>query len=127
VLRPPGASADAAPDTALRLYFANTLDGSGDGSGDGGLRSVAVGRLADVATAFAMTVHKSQGSEFEHVVLVLPEDDSPVLTRELLYTGITRARSALTVVAPEPRRLASACGRLTRRLSGLKARLRAPA
>ena len=43
-----------------------------------------------------MTVHKSQGSEFEHTVLVLPQAPSRVLTRELVYTGITRARSALS-------------------------------
>lgn len=85
------------------------------------LRTVSVARLADVETAFAMTVHKSQGSEFAHVVLVLPDADSTVLTRELVYTGVTRARSALTLVADEPRRLATACGRLTQRLSGLRA------
>jgi exodeoxyribonuclease V alpha subunit len=67
-----------------------------------------------------MTVHKSQGSEFEHVVLVLPDEDAPVLTRELLYTGITRASRAFTLVAPQPALLASATGRRTRRVSGLK-------
>jgi exodeoxyribonuclease V alpha subunit len=85
---------------------------------------VATSRLADVETAFAMTVHKSQGSEFAHVLLVLPPEDSPVLTRELVYTGITRARSAFTLVAPEPARLVAAAGRLTRRLSGLAEALR---
>ncbi len=90
------------------------------------LRSVATSRLADVETAFAMTVHKSQGSEFAHVVLVLPEDDNPVLTRELVYTGITRAKQAFTLVAAEPSRLVAACGRLTRRLSGLGEMLARP-
>lgn len=85
-----------------------------------GLRAVAVGRLADVETAFAMTVHKSQGSEFEHVVLVLPKGDAAVLTRELVYTGITRAREALTVVGSDLGRLSAASGRRTRRLSGLR-------
>lgn len=89
------------------------------------LRSVATSRLAEVETAFAMTVHKSQGSEFAHVVLVLPEDDNPVLTRELVYTGITRAKEAFTLVAPEPQRLVTASARLTRRLSGLGELLRA--
>jgi exodeoxyribonuclease V alpha subunit len=103
-LAPPGSE-------RLRVYFA-------DGAA---LRSVAVGRLADVATAFAMTVHKSQGSEFEHVMLVLPDDDPPVLTRELVYTGITRAQQAFTLVATDAARLARACGRLTRRLTGLAA------
>jgi exodeoxyribonuclease V alpha subunit len=106
VLAPPGGA-------ALRAWF---LEGST-------LRSVAASRLADVETAFAMTVHKSQGSEFAHVVLVLPEDDNAVLTRELVYTGITRAKEAFTLVAPEPQRLVTACGRLTRRLSGLGAML----
>jgi hypothetical protein len=48
-------------------------------------------------TAFAMTVHKSQGSEFQHAVLVLPSRESPILTRELVYTGLTRARRRVTV------------------------------
>jgi exodeoxyribonuclease V alpha subunit len=97
----------------LRAYF---LDGAG-------LRSVSVGRLADVETAFAMTVHKSQGSEFEHVLLVLPDEDSPGLTRELVYTGITRAQRAFTLVAGKAGLLTAASGRLTRRVSGLHALL----
>jgi exodeoxyribonuclease V alpha subunit len=100
-------------DAPLRCWF---LDGDA-------LRSVALGRLADVETAFAMTVHKSQGSEFEHVVLVLPDEDLPVLTRELVYTGITRASRAFTLVARQPGLLAAATGRLTRRVSGLKSLL----
>jgi len=55
-------------------------------------------RLPDVETAFAITVHKSQGSEFNHVVLALPETKSPVLTRELIYTGITRAKENFTLL-----------------------------
>jgi len=55
-------------------------------------------RLPDVETAFAITVHKSQGSEFNHVALILPETRSPVLTRELIYTGITRAKENFTLV-----------------------------
>ena len=55
-------------------------------------------RLPDVITAFAITVHKSQGSEFSHVVLVLPENRSPVITRELIYTGITRAKENFTLL-----------------------------
>ncbi len=103
----------SAGDGALRGYF---LDGDE-------LRSVSVGRLADVETAFAMTVHKSQGSEFEHVLLVLPDEDVPVLTRELLYTGITRASRAFTLLCAQPGSLAVAVGRLTRRVSGLRNRL----
>jgi exodeoxyribonuclease V alpha subunit len=56
-------------------------------------RSLPVNLLPDHETAFAMTVHKSQGSEFPHVALILPDDgQSPILTRELLYTGMTRVR-----------------------------------
>lgn len=62
-----------------------------------GVRWILPGRLPDVETVYALTVHKSQGSEFDRVVLVLPERSSPVLTRELLYTGVTRARSSLIV------------------------------
>lgn len=97
-------------DSALRCYF---LDGDE-------LRSVSVGRLADVDTAFAMTVHKSQGSEFTHVLLVLPDEDVPVLTRELVYTGITRASAAFTLMGTSPDRLTVATHRLTRRVSGLQ-------
>ncbi|MDQ6725703.1 MAG: exodeoxyribonuclease V subunit alpha [Actinomycetota bacterium] len=58
-------------------------------------------RLASVESLYAMTIHKAQGSEFRHVVVVLPDTNSQVLTRELLYTGITRAQNHLTVVASE--------------------------
>ena len=51
-------------------------------------------------TVFAMTIHKSQGSEFDRVLMVLPNTDSPVLTRELLYTGITRARKSVEIHGP---------------------------
>jgi exodeoxyribonuclease V alpha subunit len=63
-----------------------------------GVRPVAPSRLPAHEPVFAMTVHKSQGSEFDEVVLVLPPRPSPVLTRELLYTGVTRARRRVTVV-----------------------------
>ncbi len=52
-------------------------------------------------TVYAMTVHKSQGSEFEHCALVLPNYSVPVLTKELIYTGITRAKKKLTILAHE--------------------------
>lgn len=65
------------------------------------LRWVLPSRLDAVETVFAMTVHKSQGSEFDHVALVLPDNMVPVLTRELLYTGITRAKQQLTLVVPQ--------------------------
>lgn len=97
----------------LRAYFLN---------GDT-VKSVAVSRLAHVETAFAMTVHKSQGSEFIHTVLVLPRHPNGVLTRELIYTGITRARSAFTLVTGRAAALPEALLHPTRRASGLQERL----
>ena len=96
-------------DGQLRVCFA-------DGST---VRSIGVGRLAHVETAFAMTVHKAQGSEFDHAVLVLPDDASPVVTRELVYTAITRARSTFTLATSRADALVDAIGRSTRRSSGL--------
>ena len=87
------------------------------------LRTVPVGRLMHVETAFAMTVHKSQGSEFAHAVLVLPSGSEGMLTRELVYTGITRARSRLTVVEGTPGALVGAVQRQAHRHSGLARRL----
>ncbi|HSV80510.1 MAG TPA: exodeoxyribonuclease V subunit alpha [Ramlibacter sp.] len=66
-------------------------------AGDGDIRWVLPSRLRHVETVFAMTVHKSQGSEFDHAALVIPDLRSRVLTRELVYTGITRARHWFTV------------------------------
>lgn len=86
-------------------------------------RSVLPSRLPDVQTAFAMTVHKSQGSEFQHTMLVLPDQDNPVLTRELIYTGITRARSYFTLALPSPQVLEQGLARTTRRMSGLQGKL----
>ena len=64
---------------------------------DGSLRKIHPARLPEHETVFAMTVHKSQGSEFEEVILLLPDQPSPVLTRELIYTGLTRARRKVAV------------------------------
>ncbi len=97
-----------AQGNALRVYF---LDGQN-------LRSVGVSRLAHVETAFAMTVHKSQGSEFQHTVLVLPPSGSNMLTRELVYTGITRARQSFTLI-DEHGLLSQAIRRKSERASGL--------
>jgi len=68
---------------------------------NGGIKAISPHRLPEHRTAFAMTVHKSQGSEFESTLLVLPDQDSPVLSRELLYTGCSRARRRLILLAPE--------------------------
>lgn len=89
---------------------------------DGGFRAIAPVRMPRHETAFAMTVHKSQGSEFDSVLVVLPEQRSRVLTRELLYTAITRARSRVTLVAGAPV-LESAITASTERHSGLLTRL----
>lgn len=80
-------------------------------TGDGRVRWVSPARLAAVETAWALTVHKAQGSEFDGVLLVLPERDSPVLTRELVYTGITRAKASLALLAPSTEVLLAACAR----------------
>src|SRR5205807_1851992 len=58
-------------------------------------------RLAAVDTVYAMTVHKSQGSQFETVAFLVPSTESRILTRELLYTAVTRAQKRLVVVGPE--------------------------
>ena len=84
-----------------------------------GFRWVAPARLPPHETAFAMTVHKSQGSEFDRVLLVMPEVDSPLLTRELVYTGLTRCREYF-ILHDRKRLLASAIKRRTRRHSGLR-------
>ena len=89
---------------------------------DGTLRALLPSRLPPHETVYAMTIHKSQGSEFAAVVMALPERFSPILTRELIYTGITRAKSALTLYAHEAL-LAQAIRRKTERYSGLAERL----
>ncbi|MBV8249490.1 MAG: exodeoxyribonuclease V subunit alpha [Comamonas sp.] len=83
------------------------------------LHHVSTARLAHVETAFAMTVHKSQGSEFEHTALVLSAQGGSVLSRELVYTGITRARRAFSLWSEVPGLLVSAMGSPTQRNSGL--------
>lgn len=87
--------------------------------GQGGVRFVLPSRLTDVETVYAMTVHKSQGSEFEHTALVLPDALNPVLTKELIYTGITRARRWFSLVEARPGVFEEAVKRKVRRLSGL--------
>ncbi len=72
----------------LRVFFPGS---------DGEPRIFLPHRLPEHETVFAMTIHKSQGSEFDKIVLILPNTDSPVLTRELLYTGITRAKEHVAI------------------------------
>jgi exodeoxyribonuclease V alpha subunit len=91
------------------------------GEGDEVL-NFAPGRLPAHEPAFALTVHKSQGSEFRDALLILPERDAPVLTRELLYTGITRVRETVEVWAAEEI-LRQTIERKIERSSGLRERL----
>jgi exodeoxyribonuclease V alpha subunit len=79
-------------DWELRVYFPKP---------DGGIRKIHPIRLPDHETAFAMTVHKGQGSEFDKVLLIFPDRPSPLLTRELLYTAITRAKDEVEIWSPE--------------------------
>jgi exodeoxyribonuclease V alpha subunit len=88
----------------------------------GGVRSVALSRLPEHETAYALSVHKSQGSEFAEVALVLPSRPSPLLTRELIYTAVTRARRRVTVYGSEAV-LRTAIERKIERASGLRDRL----
>ncbi|MDU5455219.1 MAG: exodeoxyribonuclease V subunit alpha [Pseudescherichia vulneris] len=85
---------------------------------DGSIKSVQPSRLPEHETAWAMTVHKSQGSEFDHAALILPGQMVPVVTRELVYTAITRARRRLSLYADE-RILVQAIATRTERRSGL--------
>lgn len=117
-------------DHELRLYNGDTgvIVVGADGrptavfERQGGLREVAPTRLRAVETVRAMTIHKSQGSQFDEVVVVLPDSDGPILTRELLYTAITRARRRVTVIGPEAV-LRAAVKRPITRASGLGERL----
>jgi exodeoxyribonuclease V alpha subunit len=76
-------------------------------------------RLPEHQTAYALTVHKSQGSEFDRVLLVLPDRESPVLSRELLYTGLTRARKSVELWFEE-KAFRAALSRRVSRTSGLR-------
>jgi exodeoxyribonuclease V alpha subunit len=87
-----------------------------------GFRPIAPARLPAHELAFALTIHTSQGSEFERVAVILPEAPNRVASRELLYTGITRAREHVLICAPEPA-LQAAIDAPTRRDSGLLDRL----
>lgn len=100
-------------EAALKVFFPQA---------DGTIRAVQPSRLPPHDTAFAMTVHKSQGSEFEHTLLVLPNQFTPVLTRELVYTAITRAKQRLSLYA-ERNVFHSAVKMRTSRRSGLVERL----
>jgi exodeoxyribonuclease V alpha subunit len=101
------------PGRAALVYFSTP---------EGPPRAVHPGRLPPHDTVFAMTVHKSQGSEFGRVALLLPERVSPILTRELVYTAISRARDRVDLYGHE-RVLREAIGRTIERASGLRSAL----
>ncbi|MEX6500484.1 exodeoxyribonuclease V subunit alpha [Pseudomonas zhanjiangensis] len=101
-------------DHGLRVFFES----------EDGYRPFAPARLPSHDSAFAMTVHKSQGSEFAEVLLALPEQPSPLLTRSLFYTGITRAKRKVEIWALAPR-LAEAVATRAERAAGLAERLAA--
>jgi exodeoxyribonuclease V alpha subunit len=101
---------DPASNHELRAFFM---------SADRAPRKFLPARLPEHETVYAMTVHKSQGSEFDRVLLLLPDRDAPVLTRELIYTGITRARQGVEVWGTDAVFL-KGVGRRTLRASGLR-------
>jgi len=104
---------DATENGVLRVWFRLP---------DNSIRSLMPGRLPAHETAFALTVHKSQGSEFARVLLLLPESDSPVLSRELIYTGISRAAETVEIWGGRTI-LEAAVRRRVARTSGLLGRL----
>ena len=101
---------DAEANGQMRVFFAYA---------DGAIRRFSPSRLPAHETVFAMTIHKSQGSEFGCVLLVLPSKDAPILTRELIYTGLTRARDRVEIWSLE-NVLRSALFKRTSRTSGLR-------
>lgn len=96
-------------DGDLKAYFRH----------EDSVRAIAPERLPDHSMAYALTVHKSQGSEFDEVLLILPNHRSKVLSRELIYTAITRARTSISVLADQSV-LAYAINTKLRRSSGLR-------
>lgn len=107
-------SDDEETQTVLRVAFP-TSDGSGD------IRWISPSRLQQLETVYAMTVHKSQGSEFNHTCLILPDRVMPVLTRELIYTGITRARNWFSLITGDASVFSDSVGQRVVRASGLGA------
>jgi len=101
---------DSDADNDLRVFFP---------ASDGSVRKFHPMRLPEHETVYAMTIHKSQGSEFDRVFLLLPDRYSPVLTRELVYTGITRAQKNVTVFSSETI-FRAAVARRIERTSGLR-------
>jgi exodeoxyribonuclease V alpha subunit len=122
-----------ANDYGLRVYNGDT---GVVVAGPDGLRAViggatgpldfATSRLGDVETMHAMTIHKSQGSQADDVTVLLPSEDSRLLTRELFYTAVTRAKAKVRVVGSEAA-VRAAIGRRAVRATGLRERLHSSA
>jgi exodeoxyribonuclease V alpha subunit len=100
-------------DPRLKVYFELP---------DGSVKAILPSRVPEHETAYAMTIHKSQGSEFDLTLLILPPDFSPILTRELIYTGVTRAKKRLILLSDLPI-MKRAVQLKTERASGLVAKL----
>ncbi len=113
-------------DYQLRLFNGDTgvvVDHEGQPQAafrrEGAVELFAPGRLADVQTVHAMSVHRSQGSEFDRVTVVLPPSESPLLSRELIYTAVTRAKHHVRIIGTRAA-LERAVDRPVRRASGLR-------
>jgi exodeoxyribonuclease V alpha subunit len=122
-----------ANDYGLRVYNGDTgvVVVGPDGlraaiAGATGLLDFATSRLSEVETMYAMTIHKSQGSQADEVTVLMPPADSRLLTRELFYTAVTRAKQKVRVVGPEAS-VRAAVGRRAVRASGLAHRLQSSA
>jgi exodeoxyribonuclease V alpha subunit len=121
-----------ANDYGLRVYNGDTgvVVAGPDGlraviAGATGTLDFATSRLSDVETMHAMTIHKSQGGQADEVTVLLPSEDSRLLTRELFYTAVTRAKAKVRVAGCEAS-VRAAIGRRAVRASGLRLRLQAP-
>ena len=104
---------DSADKRVLKAFFPE---------GNTKVKALSLGRLPPHETAYAMTVHKAQGSEFRETILILPPNPSPLVTRELLYTGVTRARSRAELWCSEETLRSGVTARL-QRMSGLRDKL----
>ncbi|MBU6163048.1 MAG: ATP-binding domain-containing protein, partial [Myxococcales bacterium] len=114
-------------DYSLQLFNGDVGITLGEGSSavvvfhseQGGFRTLAPAMLPEHETAFALTVHKSQGSEFTRILLVLPPGVTELLTRELVYTALTRAKTGAAIYG-SPESFDAACARRVARASGVR-------
>jgi exodeoxyribonuclease V alpha subunit len=95
------------------VYFPDALEPN---------KAISLSRLGDYELSFALTVHKAQGSEFDHICLVLPNKTSPVVNKSLLYTAISRAKKSVSIIASETI-LFEAIARPVKRYSGIRSRI----